>query len=74
MPRPKEQKIPFLKMKRLLLSYGMNGVKLGLVLGCSHVSARKKLNNPWLLTLNDLDAINKFIPIPWEEIREAIVR
>lgn len=74
MPRLKEQKIPFLKMKRLLLSYGMNGVKLGKVIEKSHVTAKKKIENPALLTLGDLDKINKRIPIPWEEIREAIVR
>lgn len=74
MPRLKQREIPFQKMNRLLKSYGMNGNQLGMVLGMSAHAAKRRLDNPWLLTIEDLDKINRFVPIPWEEIREAIVK
>lgn len=74
MPRLKTREVPFHKMQLLLRSHGMNGVQLGKVIERSHVTAKKKIENPALLTLGDLDKINKRIPIPWDEIREAIVR
>ena len=65
---------PFAKMTRLLLSYGMNGVKLSIVIGCSPPTGKKKLDNPELLTLAELDALHRKAHIPIEELREAIAR
>jgi len=73
MPYIKRQE-PFSKMTRLLLGYGLNGVKLSNVIGCSPPTGKKKLDNPQLLTLAELDAIHRKAHIPIEEIREAIAR
>lgn len=74
MPKLKKRDIPFAKMQRLLMSYGLNGVQLGLVLGMSPNAARRRLINPWLLTLEDLDKVRQFAGVPWGEILEAIVK
>lgn len=74
MPKLKQKDIPFVKMQRLLMSYGLNGAQLGLVLGMSPNAARRRLTNPWLLTLEDLDKVRQFAGVPWEEIREAMVK
>lgn len=74
MPYLKRPDPPYMKMARLLKGYGFNGPKLADVLGCSAPTARARLDAPELLTLADLDRINRFGHIPIEEIREAIVR
>ncbi|MBQ7534110.1 MAG: hypothetical protein IJT43_00645 [Stomatobaculum sp.] len=73
MPRLKERPIPFLKMQRLIRSYGYNGSNLEPVLGYSPKTIRKKIEDPRQLTLGDLEKICKSGHIPMEEIREAIV-
>jgi len=73
MPYIKKQQ-PYAKMNRLLLGYGLNGVKLSRIIGTSQPTAKKKLDNPSLLTLADLDLIHRNGHIPYDELREAITR
>lgn len=74
MPRLKKREIPFQAMTMLLKSYGMTGPKFAPVLMQSHVTAKKKIEDPSLLTLGDLDRVNRVLGIPWEELREAVRR
>jgi len=74
MPYCKTREVPFAKMRRLLLGYELNGSKLASVLGCSTTTGKRKLDNPWSLTLEDIDRINRVAHIPIDELREAISR
>lgn len=65
---------PFARMTRLLKGYGMNGITMGEVLGCSAPTARGKIENPERLTLGDLDKLRRVGHIPLEELKEAWVR
>lgn len=71
MPRVKTPEIPFAKVKRLLLGYGLNGPKLAKVLKCSEPTARTRLDDPSKLTLGELAKISRH-GVPIDEIRESI--
>ena len=73
MPRLKERPIPFVKMQRLIRSYGYNGSNLEPILQYSAKTNRKKIEDPRELTLGDLERLCKNGHIPIDEIREAIV-
>ena len=66
-----KREIPFAKMQRLLRGYGLNGPKLGDVLGCSPTTARVRLNSPETLTLGELERISTHAHIAWQEILDA---
>ena len=72
MPYIKPRAKPFEQMNRLLLGYGLNGVKLSRIIGTSQPTAKKKLDNPSLLTLAEIDLIHRNAHIPYDELREAI--
>lgn len=72
MPYLKPRKKRFEEMTRLLKGYGFNGENLADVILCSPPTARKRIENPELLTLQDLENINRRGHIPLEKIREAI--
>lgn len=74
MPRLKQQAVKYQKLQNLLRGHGLNGNKIAPKLGCSHVTGKKKMDNPELFTVKDLDAINRFFGVPWDEIREALIR
>jgi len=74
MPYIKPREKPFEKVSKLLRGEKITGPKLGEILGCSHVTGKKKLENPEFLTLGDLGKICTLGHIPIEKIREAIVR
>lgn len=74
MPRLKQRQVPYYRLQRLIRSYGLNGTRLAPALGVSAPTARKKIENPMLLTIEDLDSMNRYLGIPMEELREAIVR
>ncbi|MGI6042135.1 MAG: hypothetical protein ACOYBH_07945 [Candidatus Alectryocaccobium sp.] len=74
MPYIKQPKRPFGKMRELIMAKEFRSPRLAAVLCCSQPTAKKKMDNPELLTLGDLDKLNRFGHIPIEEIREAIVR
>lgn len=73
MPYLRQKEPPFTNMTRLLSGYGFNGPKLAKVLRVSTPTAKKKLDDPKYLTLEDLDRISRFGHVPIEEIRQAIV-
>ena len=72
MPYLKPAKKPYEKMTRLLKGYGLNGENLAPMILCSAPTARKRIENPELFTLQDIANINRRGHIPLEEIREAI--
>lgn len=72
MPYIKPKEPPFVRMQRLLRGYGYNAESLAPVLGVTPPTARKRLNNPQLLTLQDLAMISRRAHIPWDDIREAV--
>ena len=72
MPYIKPKEPPFIHMQRLLKGYGYNAESLAKVLCVTPPTARKRLNNPELLTLQDLAIISRRAHIPWDAIREAV--
>ena len=74
MPRLKERGVKFAKIQQLLRGRNLNGPKIAVALGVTPPTANKKLEHPELFTIRDLDALNRHYGIPWEEIRESIVR
>lgn len=72
MPYVKLGSPKFEKMRRLLLGYGLNGPALARVIECSDPTARKRLDDPGLLTLADIEKINRKGHISMEDIRNAI--
>lgn len=67
------KKDPVPPMSRLLQKYGFtSGAKLSRVLTISVPTAMKRLNDPELLTVEDLHRLNRFGHIPIDEIRENI--
>lgn len=72
MPYIKKREPP---LTRLLNTYGFHhGEPLAKVLGCSIPTALKRIKDPKLLTIGELELINKRGHVPIEEIREAIGR
>lgn len=74
MPRLKQSNPAFVKMKRLLVGYGLNAPKLAPILGVSEPTAKKRIDQPETLSLRDLDRINRLGHIPLEEIKSALCR
>lgn len=72
MPYIKPRDPPFVKVKRLLLGYGLDATALSAVLGCSYNTAAARLKKPEDFTLREIGAINKRGHVPLEELREAI--
>ena len=64
------KKIPALQ--QLLRGKGFSGENLAPIIQCSPNTARKKIRDPALLTVGDLELINRRGHVPIEEIREAI--
>lgn len=73
MPRIKQPE-PWGKMTRLLRGYGLSGPELAKILGCSAPTARKRLENPGTLSLEEIYAISCRAHVPMEELRAAIQR
>ena len=74
MPYIKKKEPPFAKMGRLITGYGLNAPRLAELLDVSRQTAKRRLENPETLTLQDLDRINRLGHVPIEEIRDAIQR
>lgn len=72
MPYIKQRNVPYAKVRRLLLGYGLDATALSAVLGCSYNTAAARLKNPQELTLQEIGAINRRGHVPMEELREAI--
>ena len=74
MPYIKPAQVPFARMGRLIKGYGITITGLADVLRVSRPTARKLMANPELLTLRDLDYLNRYAHIPLDEIRQAAVK
>ena len=74
MPYVPKKQPPFSRMARLLRGYGFNGNNLCDILSVSPPTARAKIEDPTRLTLGDLDKLRRSGHIPWDEIKEALVR
>ena len=72
MPYLKKSDVPFARVRRLLLGYGVNATALAEILDCSYNTAASRLRNPQDLTLRELGAISRRGHISIEEIREVI--
>lgn len=72
MPYLKPKKVPFISVRRLLLSYRLNARQLSMMLGCSWSTAQRKMESPELWTLKELMSICSLAHIPVDEMREAI--
>lgn len=68
--RPKDT--PFVKLKRLLVGYGLNATELAGVLNCSYNTAARRLEHPETFTLTELAQISAKAHIPMDEIRDMI--
>jgi hypothetical protein len=74
LPRLKERPVRYAKLQRLLRSYGLTGNRIHEAIGVSHVTGKKKMDNPELFTVQDLESISRSFGIPWDDVREALVR
>ena len=74
MPRLRQTQPDYAALGRLLRGYGANGQTLSMALGCAPATARKKLAEPKHLTLGDLSCISHKFGIPFDEVRNAIVK
>jgi len=74
MPRIRPEEIPFERVKRLFMGYGLNSPALAQILGCSVPTARARLNRPELFTLGELDLVCRKGHVPMDEIRAAIMK
>ena len=72
MPKLKQTTPEFESVAEKLRGKGANGANLAKVLGCAPATARKKLAEPRLLTLGDLERASRYFGIPFAELREAI--
>ena len=73
MPRLKQQEPKFSRLQKTLKGYGLNGTKIAPVLRVSPVTARKRMKDPQLFTVRDLNILSRHFGIPWNEITEALV-
>lgn len=64
--------VPFIEIRRTFTGRGINQTRLSELLGCARQTARKKLDNPKLFTLEELERVIRAARIPAEEIRGNI--
>lgn len=74
MPRLRQQRAEYDKLGRLLKGYGANGASVARALGCAPATGKKKLDEPKYLTVGDLGVLSAAYGIPFDEIRECIVK
>lgn len=72
MPKLRQTTPEFDAVAEKLRGKGANGANLSKVLGCAPATARKKLAEPRLLTLGDLERASRHFGIPFADLREAI--
>lgn len=65
---------PWVRMRRLLVGYGMTGPKLAVILGVSRPTAKARIDAPGKLTLEELNKISRQGHIPLDELRDCIGR
>ena len=74
MPYVKSREVPFVTVRRLLLGRELDATALAKVLGCSYNTAKKRLDNPGSITLEELDRVCRSGHVPMDDIRAAIIR
>lgn len=62
------------KLYSLLRGHDVTAAQLSRTLRICDNTARKKLQNPGLLTVDDLKRVSKTFGIPYDDIREAIFK
>jgi len=62
----------FIGIRELCLGKEIRSPQLAKILGCSQGTALKKLKDPRLFTLGELDALSTKGHIRWEEIQEGM--
>lgn len=72
MPYKKPERVPFQGFSELLRGKGFTSPKLAEVLGCCPNTAMKKLKNPRLFELGDIERLYRKGHVPLTELREAI--
>ena len=72
MPRIKIPDPPFSELRRLLLGYEIDSVRMSAALGVCRKTGKQRLDHPEELTLDDLKRLCHRWNIPADEIREAI--
>ena len=65
----KKPTIKFIGIRELCLGKGIRSPQLAKILDCSENTALKKLKDPRLFTLDDLDNLSRKGHIKWEEIQ-----
>ena len=74
MPKLRQQRSEYDKLGRLLKGYGATGASVARAIGCAPGTGIKKLNEPKYFTVGDLGALSAAYGIPFDEIRDCIVK
>ena len=74
MPRLRTAQKNNLRLYALLMGRDVTASALSKTLGVCDNTARKKLRNPGLLTVDELKLVGKSFAIPVDEIREALFK
>ena len=74
MPRLRQTRPEFDSVSRLLKGYGANAASIARALKCAPATAKKKLDDPKRFTIEDLAHLCFAYGIPFEEMRESIVK
>jgi len=64
----------YVRLRRLLLGYELNGPRLSAILNVNPNTARRRLAMPGDFTLSELDTISKKAGVPYDEIMDAVRR
>ena len=67
-----KKELPFMKLTRLIKSYGYNSNNLSMFLPHSRPTMQYRLTHPSELTLSDIQIIIHDGQISWDEVSEAI--
>lgn len=74
MPKLRQSKPDFAPLGRLLKGYGATGAAVARAIGCAPTTGKKKLDDPKYLTVGDLSKLSLAFGIPFEEIRNAMIK
>jgi len=74
MPRLRTNQPENVRLYSLLTGRNVTAARLSKVLNVCDNTARRKLKDPGLLTVDDLKRISKSFVIPYDEIREVIFK
>jgi len=72
MPYKKPKRVPFQGFSEFLKGLGLTSPKLAEILECSPNTAMKKLKNPRLFTIGDIERLYRRGHIPLTRLREEL--